>query len=123
VGLLTEPERATVAARIAAWLADLGVSEIHYKPHPREGHNAELSQWHYQVLAIDEPLESYLARNPYAVVAGCCSTGLYTARQVMGAQTRIAAFGFDKVHFKTPQARDELTRLSTSLRIERPDGV
>lgn len=123
VGLMSDAERAQVAERISSWLQAQDLGEVHYKPHPREGEAAELSRPHYKLLKIDEPLESYLASHAYAVVAGCCSTGLYTARQVMDADTRIAAFGFDKVRFKSAQVRDDLVQLSLRLRIERPDAA
>lgn len=123
VGLMSDAERDEVAGRISSWLQAQGVGEVHYKPHPREGEAAELSQPHYRLLKIDEPLESYLARNDYDVVTGCCSTGLYTARQVMGDAVRIAAFGFDKVRFKSAKAREELVQLSRRLHIERPDAA
>lgn len=118
VGLLTEPERAALAARIDAWLAGLGVAEVHYKAHPRESGPGELCCARYTRLAIDEPLEAYLAREPYPVIAGCCSTALYTARQIGGAGTRIAAFGVRQVRFKAPDARDNALALMRQLGID-----
>jgi hypothetical protein len=118
VGLLSEAERANVAERVDEWLTGLGVAEVHYKAHPRESGAGGLSRPRYRTLAIDEPLETYLAREPYTVVAGCCSTALYTARQIGGAGTRIAAFGVDRVRFKTPEARDNALSLMHQLDIE-----
>lgn len=118
VGLLTEAERAQAAQDIQCWLQDQGVQEIHYKPHPREGAAGELLQPGYQILQTDLPLEAYLAANPFPVVVGCCSTALYTARQLGGAGVRIAAFGVRQVRFKTPAARDNALALMQQLGID-----
>ncbi|MGM9489817.1 polysialyltransferase family glycosyltransferase [Ideonella sp. YS5] len=118
VGLLSEAERAIVAERVDEWLAGMGLSEVHYKAHPRESGMGGLRRPRYQSLSIDEPLEAYLAREPYSVVVGCCSTALYTARQICGAGTRIAAFGVEQVRFKTLDARDNALSLMRQLDIE-----
>ena len=118
VGLLSEAQRAIVAERIDEWLASLGFAQVHYKPHPRESGTGGLRCPRYRVLDIDEPLEAYLAREPYAVVVGCCSTALYTARQIGGAGTRIASFGAEQAHFKTAGARDNALSLMRQLDIE-----
>jgi hypothetical protein len=119
VGLLSEAERAILSERVDEWLASLGFTQVHYKAHPREsGSGGGLNRPRYKALTIDEPLETYLAREPYAVVVGCCSTALYTARQIGGAGTRIAAFGAERVRFKTPDARDNALSLMRQLGIE-----
>lgn len=118
VGLLSEAERAIVAERIDEWLAAMGITEVHYKAHPREDAHGGLSRPRYRPLLIDEPLEAYLAREPYPVIAGCCSTALYTARQIGGSDVRIAAFGVGQVRFKTSDARDNALRLMQQLGIE-----
>lgn len=118
VGLLSEAERAILAERVDEWLAGLGLSEVHYKAHPRESEGGGLGRPRYQRLTIDEPLEAYLARVPYQVVVGCCSTALYTARQIGGSEMRIAAFGVERVRFKTPDARDNALSLIRQLGIE-----
>lgn len=118
VGLLSEAERAIVAERIDEWLAAMGIAEVHYKAHPREGAGGGLSRPRYRLLEIDEPLEAYLAREPYPVIAGCCSTALYTARQIGGAGTCIAAFGVNQVRFKTSDARDNALGLMRQLGID-----
>lgn len=118
VGLLTEAERAALAARIDAWLAGQGIAEVHYKAHPRESGPGELAVARYTRLAIDEPLEAWLAHEPYTVVVGCCSTALYTARQIGGAELRIAAFGVRQVRFKAADARDNALALMQQLGID-----
>ena len=118
VGLLDEAECRRVAEGIDAGLAQQGVDEVHYKAHPRESGKGELDRPRYRRLTIDEPLESWLAREPYSVIAGCCSTALYTARQIGGSGTCIAAFGVDQVRFKNSDARDNALRLMQQLGIE-----
>ncbi|HEV8690036.1 MAG TPA: polysialyltransferase family glycosyltransferase [Ideonella sp.] len=118
VGLLSEAERAILAERVDEFLAGLGMAEVHYKAHPRESGNGGLSRPRYRRLSLDEPLEAYLAREPYPLIVGCCSTALYTARQIGGAGTRIAAFGAEQVHFKTAAARDNALSLMRQLGIE-----
>jgi Alpha-2,8-polysialyltransferase (POLYST) len=118
VGLLTEAEREQLAQHIDEWLAGLGIEEVHYKAHPRETGAGELNRPRYRTLAIDEPLEAYLAREAYPAIAGCCSTALYTARQIGGPGVRIGAFGVERVRFKTTDARDNALALMRQLGIE-----
>ncbi|MFO1341398.1 MAG: hypothetical protein U1F53_24805, partial [Burkholderiaceae bacterium] len=72
----------------------------------------------YTRLEISEPLEAWLAREPYAAIAGCCSTALYTARQIGGPDVRIAAFGVRQVRFKSVDARDNALSLMRQLGID-----
>jgi hypothetical protein len=118
VGLMTEGEREQLALRIDEWLTGQGIDEVHYKAHPRESGPGELNRPRYRRLSIEEPLESWLAHEPYPVIAGCCSTALYTARQIGGGQVRIGAFGVERVRFKTADARDNAMALMRQLGIE-----
>lgn len=118
VGLLTEDEREQVAAAIDAWLQAEGVTDIHYKRHPRERAQGELMRPRYRELQTDLPLEAYLAAEPHAWVAGCCSTALYTARQIGGPGIRIAAFGVGNVRFSSAAARDNALALMRQLGID-----
>lgn len=117
-GLMKEADRAATSQEIAQWLAGACPGPVDYKAHPREGERHELREPHYHLLQIDEPIESYLARIPYAVVAGCCSTALFIARQVYGPEVRIAAFGVDRVHFKGAGKRENTLALMRELSIE-----
>lgn len=117
-GLIGEADRVQIAQAVAAWLAGQGATEIHYKPHPREGTQGEFMQPGYQRLEITEPLEAYLAREPYGLVAGCYSTALFTARQIAGPGCRIAAFGLERVRFKGEEKRENVKRLMAALAIE-----
>ena len=117
-GLMKEADRAATSQEIEEWLAGACPGPVDYKAHPREGDRHELREPHYHLLQIDEPIESYLARTPYAVVAGCCSTALFIARQIYGAEVRIAAFGVDRVHFKGAGKRENTLALMRELSIE-----
>jgi len=117
-GLMDEAGRAATSKEIADWLARETPGAVDYKAHPREGERHELREPNYHLLEIDEPIESYFARTPYAVVAGCCSTALFIARQVYGPGVRIAAFGVDRVHFKGAGKRENTLALMRELSIE-----
>jgi len=117
-GLMDESDRAAVSAEISRWLAQVLPAPVDYKAHPREGERHEMREAHYHLLEIDEPLESYLARTPYAIVVGCCSTALFIARQVYGPGVRIASFGVDRVRFKGKGKRENTLALMRELSIE-----
>lgn len=118
VGMMDEAARSAVSGAIAAWLAEEFGGPVDYKAHPREVGHHEMREPHYQLLEIDEPIESYLARTPYAVVVGCCSTALFLARQIYGPDARIAAFGLDSVHFKGEGKRENTLSLMREFAIE-----
>lgn len=118
-GLLTEPDRVRIAKAIEAWLTAHGASEVHYKPHPREGGGGgEFMRPAYHRLQVAEPLEAYLAREPYALIVGCYSTALFTARQIVGQRARVAAFGVERVRFKGEEKREKVRQLMAALAIE-----
>jgi len=117
-GLMDEADRAAVSSAISDWLKQASPGPVDYKPHPREGERHEMREPHYHLLEIDEPIESYLARTPYAIVAGCCSTALFIARQIYGPHVRIAAFGVDRVRFKGEGKRENTLALMRELSIE-----
>ena len=70
------------------------------------------------LLEIDGGSESYLARVPYEIVVGCCSTALFIARQIYGPEARIAAFGVERVRFKGEGKRENTLALMRELSIE-----
>lgn len=55
-GLMTDTDRDVVSAEISAWLSANGITEVHYKGHPKDP-NRELCEAGYEVIEIDEPLE------------------------------------------------------------------
>ena len=117
-GLMDEVDRAAVSTAIAKWLAQTLPGPVDYRPHPREGERHEMREPHYHLLEIDEPIESYLARTPYAIVVGCCSTALFIARQIYGPEARIAAFGVERVRFKGEGKRENTLALMREPSIE-----
>lgn len=117
-GLLSDSDRVSIAAAMGRWLQAKGALQIHYKPHPREGERLEFAQPGYDTLHISEPLEAYLAREPYDLIVGCYSTALFTARQVVGPQPCIAAFGLERVRFKDAETRENIQQLMAALAIE-----
>lgn len=117
-GLMNEDDRAAVSVAISQWLEQVQPGPVDYKAHPREGARHELCEPRYRVLHIDEPLESYLAHHRYTIVAGCCSTVLFLARQIYGPDVRIAAFGMDRARFKRAGQRERMLALMRDLSIE-----
>lgn len=117
-GLMSEGDRASVSLAISEWLGQVQPGPVDYKAHPREGARHELREPGYRELRIDEPLESYLAHQRYTLVAGCCSTVLFLARQIYGPDVRIAAFGIDRVRFKRTGQRERMLALMRDLSIE-----
>jgi hypothetical protein len=94
---------------IQAWLTQQNVARIDYKGHPKDA-NRDLMQPGYHVLDLSEPLESYLSKEPYDVVAGVRSSALLFARQIYGPQTPVVAFGWDRVQFKSQAEREDMRR-------------
>ncbi|ODS95409.1 MAG: hypothetical protein ABS56_15960 [Lautropia sp. SCN 69-89] len=117
-GLMSEADRVVTSREISDWLASKHPGPVDYKAHPREGDRHELREPRYHLLEIDEPLENYLARTPYAVVVGCCSTALFIARQIYGPAVHVAAFGVNRVHFKGAGKRENTLALMRELSIE-----
>lgn len=117
-GLLSREARERVTDEIRDWLLAAGCSEIHYKAHPKDPRR-ELYHADYQEISTDEPLESYLAKHPYAVIAGVRSTSLVMARQICGEQTQVLAFGLEQVKFKSPSERQTMLELFKTCGIER----
>jgi hypothetical protein len=108
-GLMTRADCDRTGADIEAWLGRQNVARIDYKGHPKDA-NQDLMRPGYHALTLTEPLESYLSKEPYDVVAGVRSTALLFARQVYGPQTPVAAFGWDRVKFKSAAEREDMRR-------------
>lgn len=117
VGLMSASDRDKISEDIRVWLAENGITQVDYKGHPRDP-RLEMSQERDNILDIDEPLESYMGRTPYSAIVGVCSTALLFARQIYPENTRVVAFGFDKIRFKTEEQEKSLTRLFSQNGIE-----
>ena len=101
-GLMEARDRDAVARQIADWLISQGAHQIDYKGHPKDP-NRELNQPAYRVVEPNEALESYMSRQTYRFVVGVRSSALLFARQIYGGDTRVVAFGWDQVRFKSAQ--------------------
>jgi hypothetical protein len=106
-GLMKGADRDAVSEEIRAWLAGQGITRIFYKGHPKDP-SRELNQPDYEVVNLDEPLEVHLARTPYNAVVGVRSSALLFARQTAPASTRVVAFGWDRVRFKSADEKRQM---------------
>lgn len=106
-GLMKPADRDAVSDEIRAWLAALGIRRIIYKGHPKDPEQ-ELKQPDYETLSLDEPLEVHLANTPYDAVVGVRSSALLFARQTSPASTRVVAFGWRRVRFKSDDERRQM---------------
>lgn len=100
-------DRDAVSEEIRAWLASLGIRRVLYKGHPKDPEQ-ELKHPDYATLSLDEPLEVHLANTPYDAVVGVRSSALLFARQTSPASTRVVAFGWDRVRFKSDEERRDM---------------
>lgn len=106
-GLMSASDRDAVSSEILKWLREQGISHIDYKGHPKDP-NKELCMPDYHVLDIEQPLESYMAENAYHAVLGVRSSALLFAKQIYGADADVAAFGWEKIIFKSDQEKREM---------------
>jgi hypothetical protein len=106
-GLMKPADRDAVSDEIRAWLAAIGIRRIIYKGHPKDP-DQELKQPDYETLSLDEPLEVHLANTPYDAVVGVRSSALLFARQTSPASTRVVAFGWGRVRFKSDDEKRQM---------------
>ena len=103
-GLMRSDDRDAVAVEIQKWLAHDGIQRVHYTGHPKDPLR-ELMMGGYEAITLDEPLEVHLANTPYDAVVGVRSSALLFARQVSPPETKVMAFGWDRVRFKSEEER------------------
>ena len=106
-GLMKPADRDAVSDEIHAWLAAEGMAQVFYKGHPKDPER-ELNHPDYTVVTLDEPLEVHLANTPYDAVVGVRSSALLFARQTSPASTRVVAFGWGRVRFKSDDERRQM---------------
>jgi hypothetical protein len=99
-GLVARDNLAGLTEEIFRWLTAESFDAIDYKGHPKDP-NLELCRNGYNVLELHEPLESWMSRSHYDAVVGVRSSALLFARQIYAAETRVIAFGWDRVRFKS----------------------
>jgi hypothetical protein len=106
-GLMKTGDRNAVDAEIRSWLASEGITQIFYKPHPKDP-GQEMRQSGYFPLNLNEPLEIWMAHTPLDAVVGVRSSALLFARQIYGPQTRVRAFGWDRIIFKSEAEKQNM---------------
>lgn len=116
-GLMSAQDRDAVTVRIRDWLSARGVGAVDYKGHPKDP-NRELCRPEYNVLQLDEALETYMSTHHYDVVAGVRSSALMFARQLYGPGTQVVAFGWDQVRFKSNAERADMERAFRGCAVE-----
>ncbi|UZG45398.1 alpha-2,8-polysialyltransferase family protein [Caldimonas thermodepolymerans] len=103
-GLLDTAAMQAVSTEIERWMQAQGIEQVCYKGHPKDPQR-ELWRPGYEVLELDEPLELWLAHERFDAVAGVRSSALLFAKQLYGEGTTVAAFGWDRVRFKSAAER------------------
>lgn len=99
-GLVARDNLAGLTEEIFQWLKAESFDRIDYKGHPKDP-NLELCRNGYNVLELHEPLETWMSKSRYDAVVGVRSSALLFARQIYTAETRVIAFGWDRVRFKS----------------------
>lgn len=116
-GLMDDAALAHTTAALHAWLIAQGATHIDYKGHPKDRQN-ELMAPGDQLLVLDEALETWMARTPYRLVAGVRSSALLFARQIYGPQTRVRAFGWEAIRFKSATEAADMRRAFEACGVE-----
>jgi hypothetical protein len=103
-------------------LLDGHFDQVDYKGHPKDS-KREFCCDDYRVLELKEPLETWMAKIHYDAVVGVRSSALLFARQIYSADTRVIAFGWDKVKFKSAAERKDMLNAFTECGITLVDWV
>jgi hypothetical protein len=106
-GLLSKQDANEVTKAIREWLRNEGISSIDYKVHPKDPVK-ELNHADYRLIDPPEALESYLACVHYDVILGVRSSALLFARSIYPASTRVLAFGWEKIRFKSKDEQSDM---------------
>lgn len=108
-GLMSAADLAVVTARIRAWLAEQGYTDIDYKAHPKDAAH-ELKHPDYHLIEPPRALEMHMAGTPYGAVVGVRSTALLIARQIYPASVAVRAFGWAAIRFKSNDEQTDMKR-------------
>jgi hypothetical protein len=106
-GLLSSRDAKEVSEAIRIWLKQAGIGSIEYKAHPKDP-NRELNHSDYRLIDPSEALESYLASTHYDAVVGVRSSALLFARSIYPSSTRVLAFGWGKLQFKSKEEQTDM---------------
>lgn len=116
-GLMRAEDVEATAQSIERWLQSQGIQDVDYKPHPKDPRR-ELNRPAYRVIELDEPLESFLAHTTYSHILGVRSSVLPLARQIYGDSARIMAFGWQHIHFKSPEEQTAMKNAFEATGVE-----
>jgi hypothetical protein len=116
-GLLAAKDLAPLTTEIRDWLLSHGISSIDYKTHPKDPAQ-ELRHDDYRVIEPGGALESYLANTHYDAVVGVRSSALLFARQIYPQSVDVAAFGWDRVLFKSAEEREDMEKAFAACGVE-----
>lgn len=116
-GLLAASDREGLSEEIVQWLEAESFDVIDYKGHPKDP-NRELYHRGYNLLELREPLEIWMSGNRYDAVVGVRSSSLLFARQIYPAETRVIAFGWDRIRFKSTAEERDMRNAFTACGIQ-----
>ena len=107
--ILSNADCDDITRELHEWLVAQGFEEIDYKGHPKDPKH-ELYAPGDQILTLNVPLESWMSQTYYDAVVGVRSSALLFARQIYPSSTRVVAFGWDRIRFKSQkEAQDMLS--------------
>jgi len=107
----------SITTEINLWLNNHGYSEIDYKSHPKDP-NKELFCPEYNELQLSEPLETWMSKTEYDVIAGVHSTVLLLSKLIYGSKARALAFGLDRIKFKSNREQSDIINTFNTCGIE-----
>ena len=99
-GLISASALDVITKEIHDWLVQKQFDVIEYKGHPKDP-NSELCHNDYIVLQLNESLETWMSKTHYDAVLGVRSSSLLFARQIYSADTKVVAFGWNRIKFKS----------------------
>lgn len=116
-GLMSQSDLAAVSQEMHDWLGSNGYDEIEYKGHPKDPNN-ELLCANYTLMDLHEPIETWMTKTRYDAVVGVRSSVLLFARQVYPPDVQVAAFGWDRIRFKSAAECADMQRVLHLLGVE-----
>jgi len=116
-GLIRKSALPDITQKIFDWLQSEAFDVIDYKGHPKDP-NRELYLGEYNLLQLDEALESWMSKTNYDAVLGVRSSALLFAIQIYPADTRVIAFGWDEIKFKSKAEQEDMRNLFTQCGIQ-----
>ena len=116
-GLIEKSALTGITQEIFAWLQSEAFDAVDYKGHPKDP-NRELYLAEYRLLQLNEALESWMSKTHYDAVVGVRSSALLFARQIYSRDTRVIAFGWDEIKFKSKAEKEDMRNLFAQCGIQ-----